>query len=126
VTNAHVAPANAEIIDASAGAGRCACEARSLTGLAVLEVLPLVWTGGDRRFRIVRSGQIVVAIATRWDYGRRSHWGRSTPSSLAKLDSGDVRLAPGNQAVSWQTPRALIGINTMIFPCIGLAVPSMR
>jgi serine protease Do len=134
VTNAHVAPGKyAEIIDASGRrkAARIVKRDRE-RDIAVLEVSsaglepPEI---GDSE--ALRSGQIVFAVGH--PFGITSAVAAGMIHAVGPLGFGarlnwiqaDVRLAPGNSGgILADAAGRVIGINTMIFHGIGLAVPS--
>ncbi len=134
VTNAHVVPdARTEIVDAS-GRRRTARvmkrdHERDLAFLATspdgLEPAEI----GDSAS--VRSGQIVLAMGHPLGIPGRASMGAI--HAVGPLGFGarknwiqtDVRLAPGNSGgILADAAGRVIGINTMIFHGIGLAVPS--
>jgi serine protease Do len=129
VTNAHVAPGKyAEIIDVW-GWRRTAriVKLDRERDLAVLEVssgnLEPAEIGDSAS---LRSGQIVLAIGHPFGITGAVTLGTiHATGEGAKWIQADVRLAPGNSGgILADAAGRVIGINTMIFHGIGLAVPS--
>jgi serine protease Do len=129
VTNAHVAPGKyAEIIDAW-GRRRTARivkrdRERDLAVLDISSANPEPAEIGDSES--LRIGQIVLAIGH--PFGLTGALALGTIHAVGrnpKWIQADVRLAPGNSGgVLADAAGRVIGINTMIFHGIGLAVPS--
>lgn len=134
MTNAHVADGRgAEIIDA-AGRRRTAriVKRDSDRDLALLDTsgegLEPVITGDSAS---LRSGQIVLAVGH--PLGVTGAIALGTIHAVGPLGFGarknwiqaDIRLAPGNSGgILADAAGRVIGINTMIFHGIGLAIPS--
>ena len=139
VTNAHVVPGSyAEIIDA-AGRRRAAriVKRDRERDLAVLEVSSIgLEPVGIGDSEVVRSGQIVFAVG--YPFGIADPFAAGALAmgaihAVGPLGFGvrqnwiqaDVRLAPGNSGgMLADAAGRVIGINTLIFHGIGLAVPS--
>src|ERR1700733_8520964 len=129
VTNAHVASGKyAEIIDVwgRRGTARIVKSDRE-RDLAVLQVpsanLEPAEIGDSES---LRSGQIVLAIGHPFGITGAVTLGTiHAAGERSKWIQADVRLAPGNSGgILADAAGRVIGINTMIFHGIGLAVPS--
>lgn len=129
VTNAHVAPGKyAETIDASGRRWTARVVKRDRErDLAALEIsfagLESAEIGDSES---LRSGQIVLAIGHPFGITGAVTLGTiHAPGARQNWIQADVRLAPGNSGgILADAAGRVIGINTMIFHGIGLAVPS--
>jgi serine protease Do len=129
VTNAHVAHGKyAEVIDALGRRSPARIIKRDRErDLAVLEVSSAdLEPAGIGDSESLRSGQIVLAIGH--PFGITGSVTLGTIHAAGKRGNwieADVRLAPGNSGgILADAAGRVIGINTMIFHGIGLAVPS--
>lgn len=129
VTNAHVAPGRyAEIIDASGRRGTARIVKRDLErDLAALQVAAGNLEPADiGDSESLRSGEIVLAIGHPFGITGAVTLGTiHAAGEHSQWIQADVRLAPGNSGgILADAAGRVIGINTMIFHGIGLAVPS--
>lgn len=129
VTNAHVAPGQyAEIVDSSGRRWTARIIRRDRErDLAALQAaagdLPPAEIGDSESLRV---GQIVLAIGHPFGITGAVTLGTiHAAGERAQWIQADVRLAPGNSGgILADAAGRVIGINTMIFHGIGLAVPS--
>jgi serine protease Do len=130
VTNAHVAAGRyAEIVDAGGQCRKARIVRRDRErdlALLVVETRDLepAEIGDSGR---LRSGQIVVAVGHPLGMPGVVAGVIHAAAPASKWVEADLRLAPGNSGgMLADTSGRVIGINTMIFRGIGLAIPSNR
>ncbi len=126
VTNAHVARSrNLEIIDATGrrSAARIVKHDRE-RDLALLETSVHLEPAIIGDSRSIRSGEIVVAIGHQLGITGAVAIGMIHAAGEKWIEA-DIRLAPGNSGgILANAAGQVIGINTMIFHGIGLAIPA--
>ncbi len=128
LTNAHVARGReAEVADAQGRRFRARVVARDREqDLALLETAAALTPARFGDSQLVRPGNVVVAVGNPFGIAGALAFGM-VHAAGGKWIEADIRLAPGNSGgILANAEGQAIGMNTMIFNGLGLAIPSNR
>jgi serine protease Do len=129
LTNSHVLRGDAiEVVDAQGRRMRARLIRRDNSrDLALLETNAALEPATFGDSDAVRAGQFVIAVGTPLGLAGAVAAGIVHASGSGEWIEADIRLAPGNSGgILADAEGRVIGINTMIYRGLGLAIPSNR